>query len=49
MKAQNCRYLILFGADKWQITTDAMGALLLKLGRDLGLTRLDEWQTALGN
>ncbi|MBF0752074.1 MULTISPECIES: aspartate--tRNA ligase [unclassified Pasteurella] len=36
--------ILFFGADKWQITTDAMGALRLKLGRDLGLTRLDEWQ-----
>ncbi|ABR75156.1 aspartate--tRNA ligase [Actinobacillus succinogenes] len=36
--------ILFFGADKWQIATDAMGALRLKLGRDLGLTRLDEWQ-----
>ena len=36
--------ILFFGADKWQTTTDAMGALRLKLGRDLGLTRLDEWQ-----
>ncbi|WP_439287178.1 aspartate--tRNA ligase [Lonepinella sp. BR2357] len=36
--------IIFFGADKWQTTTDALGALRLKLGRDLGLTRLNEWQ-----
>ena len=36
--------ILFFGADKWQTTTDAMGALRLKLGRDLGLTRLNEWQ-----
>ncbi|WP_032093623.1 aspartate--tRNA ligase [Necropsobacter rosorum] len=36
--------ILFFGADKWQVATDAMGALRLKLGRDLGLTRLDEWQ-----
>jgi len=36
--------ILFFGADKWQTTTDAMGALRLKLGRDLCLTRLDEWQ-----
>ena len=43
VKVQNGDILF-FGADKWQTTTDAMGALRLKLGRDLGLTRLDEWQ-----
>ncbi len=36
--------ILFFGADKWQTTTDAMGALRLKLGRDLELTRLNEWQ-----
>ncbi|WP_257812695.1 aspartate--tRNA ligase [Aggregatibacter actinomycetemcomitans] len=36
--------ILFFGADKWQTATDSMGALRLKLGRDLGLTRLDEWQ-----
>ena len=36
--------ILFFGADKWQTATDAMGALRLKLGRDLGLTRLDEWK-----
>ena len=35
--------ILFFGADKWQVTTDAMGALRLKLGRDLGLTKLDPW------
>ncbi|UWZ92940.1 aspartate--tRNA ligase [[Pasteurella] aerogenes] len=35
--------ILFFGADKWQVTTDAMGALRLKLGRDLGLTKLDQW------
>ena len=42
VKASNWRYSLFFGADKWQTTTDAMGALRLKLGRDLGLTRLDD-------
>ncbi len=36
--------ILFFGADKWQTATDAMGALRLKLGRDLGLTHLDEWK-----
>ncbi|MFY1026607.1 aspartate--tRNA ligase [Actinobacillus seminis] len=35
--------ILFFGADKWQVATDAMGALRLKLGRDLGLTELDQW------
>ncbi|MDO4429748.1 MAG: aspartate--tRNA ligase [Lonepinella koalarum] len=35
--------ILFFGADTWQTATDAMGALRLKLGRDLGLTRLDQW------
>ncbi|MFZ7202514.1 aspartate--tRNA ligase [Avibacterium avium] len=43
VQAQNGDILF-FGADKWNIATDAMGALRLKLGRDLGLTRLDEWK-----
>ena len=30
--------ILFFGADKRQIVTDAMGALRLKLGRDLALT-----------
>ncbi len=36
--------ILFFGADKWNVATDAMGALRLKLGRDLGLTRSDEWR-----
>ncbi|MGV4934734.1 aspartate--tRNA ligase [Serratia nematodiphila] len=35
--------ILFFGADSFKIVTDAMGALLLKLGRDLGLTQLDSW------
>ncbi|MEQ1438271.1 aspartate--tRNA ligase [Fontimonas sp. SYSU GA230001] len=30
--------VIFFGADKWKIVCDALGALRLKLGHDLGLT-----------
>ncbi len=36
--------IILFGADSEKVATDAMGALRLKLGRDLQLTRLDSWE-----
>lgn len=36
--------ILFFSADTYKIATDAMGALRLKLGRDLGLTKLDEWQ-----
>lgn len=36
--------ILFFGADKWQTTTDAMKHLRLRMSRDLGLTRLDEWQ-----
>ena len=36
--------IIFFGADNWQTATDAIGALRLKVGRDLGLTKLDEWK-----
>ncbi|ASC78909.1 aspartate--tRNA ligase [Serratia marcescens] len=35
--------ILFFGADSFKIVTDAMGALRLKLGRDLGLTQLDSW------
>ncbi|TQI83968.1 aspartyl-tRNA synthetase [Serratia marcescens] len=35
--------IMFFGADSFKIVTDAMGALRLKLGRDLGLTQLDSW------
>lgn len=35
--------ILFFGADSFKIVTDAMGALRLKLGRDLALTRLDSW------
>ncbi len=30
--------VIFFGADKWRVVTDALGALRLKIGNDLGLT-----------
>ncbi|GAA3878534.1 MULTISPECIES: aspartate--tRNA ligase [Gibbsiella] len=36
--------ILFFGADSAKIVTDAMGALRLKLGRDLALTQLDSWQ-----
>ncbi|MGL4860385.1 MAG: aspartate--tRNA ligase [Enterobacteriaceae bacterium] len=36
--------ILLFGADKWTVVTDALGALRLKLGRDLQLTQSDSWQ-----
>ncbi|WP_346825311.1 aspartate--tRNA ligase [Serratia inhibens] len=35
--------ILFFGADSVKIVTDAMGALRLKLGRDLQLTKLDSW------
>ncbi|CAI1534178.1 aspartate--tRNA ligase [Serratia marcescens] len=35
--------ILFFGADSFKIVTDAMGALRLKLGRDLALTQLDGW------
>ncbi len=35
--------IILFGADKANVVSEAMGALRLKVGEDLGLTK-DEWQ-----
>ncbi len=35
--------ILFFGADSFKIVTDAMGALRLKLGRDLQLTQLDRW------
>ncbi|CAI0778605.1 aspartate--tRNA ligase [Serratia ficaria] len=35
--------ILFFGADSVKIVTDAMGALRLKLGRDLELTQLDRW------
>lgn len=43
VEAQNGDILF-FGADSYKVATDAMGALRLKLGRDLGLTKLDTWQ-----
>ena len=36
--------ILFFGADKWQVVTDSMGALRLKVGRDLGLTDLSAWK-----
>ena len=41
--------ILFFGADKWQTTTDAMGALRLKLGRDLDLTSFRRMATTLGD
>ncbi|MBC3229907.1 aspartate--tRNA ligase [Serratia fonticola] len=35
--------ILFFGADSFKIVTDAMGALRLKIGRDIGLTKLDSW------
>ncbi|HHP0458589.1 TPA: aspartate--tRNA ligase [Vibrio harveyi] len=35
--------IILFGADKASIVAEALGALRLKLGKDLGLTKEDTW------
>lgn len=35
--------ILFFGADSFKIVTDAMGALRLKLGRDLALTQVDSW------
>ncbi|MDP8161752.1 aspartate--tRNA ligase [Pasteurella skyensis] len=36
--------ILFFGADKANVVADAMGALRLKVGRDLELTQLDEWK-----
>ncbi|MDO4697391.1 MAG: aspartate--tRNA ligase [Pasteurellaceae bacterium] len=36
--------ILFFGADSEKVVTDAMGALRLKLGRDLGLTDLAAWK-----
>ncbi|CAM3735153.1 aspartate--tRNA ligase [Xenorhabdus thuongxuanensis] len=36
--------ILFFGADKKNIVTDAMGALRLKLGRDLNITDLAGWK-----
>ncbi|TDQ59811.1 aspartyl-tRNA synthetase [Mesocricetibacter intestinalis] len=36
--------ILFFGADKWSVATDALGALRLKLGKDLGLTRSEQWK-----
>ncbi|TCP95967.1 aspartyl-tRNA synthetase [Cricetibacter osteomyelitidis] len=36
--------ILFFGSGNWNVVTDSLGALRLKLGRDLGLTRLEEWQ-----
>ncbi|EEP91481.1 aspartate--tRNA ligase [Yersinia kristensenii] len=35
--------ILFFGADSYKIVTDAMGALRLKVGRDLALTKLGTW------
>ncbi|AJJ09861.1 aspartate--tRNA ligase [Yersinia rohdei] len=35
--------ILFFGADSYKIVTDAMGALRLKVGRDLQLTQLGTW------
>lgn len=36
--------ILFFGADSAKVVTDALGALRLKLGRDLGLTNLESWK-----
>ncbi|KOY63222.1 aspartate--tRNA ligase [Photorhabdus heterorhabditis] len=36
--------ILFFGAGAVKVVTDALGALRLKLGRDLNLTKLDSWQ-----
>lgn len=36
--------ILFFGAGSTKVVTDALGALRLKLGRDLNLTQLDSWQ-----
>ncbi|OWO82663.1 aspartate--tRNA ligase [Photorhabdus luminescens] len=36
--------ILFFGAGSVKVVTDALGALRLKLGRDLNLTKLDSWQ-----
>ncbi|MBD1227573.1 aspartate--tRNA ligase [Xenorhabdus griffiniae] len=36
--------ILFFGADKKNVVTDAMGALRLKLGRDLNITDLASWK-----
>ncbi|MFP1527472.1 hypothetical protein ACLB1R_07000 [Escherichia coli] len=35
--------MIFFGADNKKIVADAMGALRLKVGKDLGLTDESKW------
>ncbi|WP_145563963.1 aspartate--tRNA ligase [Yersinia aldovae] len=35
--------ILFFGADSYKVVTDAMGALRLKVGRDLALTHLNTW------
>ncbi|MFL4555508.1 aspartate--tRNA ligase [Yersinia kristensenii] len=35
--------ILFFGADSYKVVTDAMGALRLKVGRDLALTKLGTW------
>ncbi|MHA3582326.1 aspartate--tRNA ligase [Yersinia enterocolitica] len=35
--------ILFFGADSFKVVTDAMGALRLKVGRDLALAKLDSW------
>ncbi|PQQ26322.1 aspartate--tRNA ligase [Photorhabdus hindustanensis] len=36
--------ILFFGAGSVKVVTDALGALRLKLGRDLNLTKLDSWR-----
>ncbi|SMB82208.1 aspartyl-tRNA synthetase [Pasteurella testudinis DSM 23072] len=36
--------IIFFGSDKYNIVTDSMGALRLKVGKDLALTQADQWK-----
>ncbi|MGV6988878.1 aspartate--tRNA ligase [Testudinibacter sp. P80/BLE/0925] len=36
--------IIFFGSDRYNIVTDSMGALRLKVGKELGLTQADQWK-----
>lgn len=36
--------IVFFGADNWQVATNAIGALRLKVGNDLGLTDTTAWK-----
>ncbi len=40
--------MIFFGADNNKVVADALGALRLKLGKDLSLTDEDKWAPLCG-